>query len=476
MTWCGPGAAAVPSTIVVDGGGLTDDELLALAPWKLRVGAQIADAIEWALWKVIAFLRKPAPELVLPVQPSRWDRTVYAYRRVVPRLAPSRQIGVLLLMLIAFVAIPAAAQSTLDQIASVATQDSVGWLSTGLNLAFGIASTFLLTLGIIHFVKTYFSEGRSVPAAVKAMLGFAASVALPWVLLGSFSGAFCFGGCSGPGSVLSIAQDVGSAYGLAPVTPSGVLRNGVTIATEVLQTGANKVAQSIANAFPPLTGSWWDKLGQALSETGGFLAALVVIIILLLLLLVTWVAIVYVFFVLAVDLLLITIEAYFVIPLGAWTAGFQVGPLAGLAGNFWGAILGAVIRFIVVWALVALAQPIANLWPTQIAAANLNTIPNNIGALGTYVAGGFKLIVTICVDAFVLKTLFSKATQLAESVVSGRSALGGSGGQMVGGAANAAGGLAIGAATGGVGGAAMGGMTGARGAASAALISRMRGR
>jgi len=466
--WCGaPRAVEAPPDAV------SDEAWLRSAPWQWRVAARIGDAVEGASLRIIAFLR-------LRGRPRRGIWKKIFPEALFPVVAPSRKVGMVVVAVFVALAMMHSAQAagTLDQIATIGQSEGAGWLATGLSLAYGIASAIIVVLGITHFTRSYIRD-RSIPAAAKSMLDFGLSVALPWVLIGSLTGGVNAGG--GGLSILSIAQQVGASYCsppgsgncLAPITPSGVLQNGLTIATEVLQNGFN--AMNSAEALPPLSSNWWTAAGQVASEAGGIIMAMVFGLIMIVLLLLTWVAIVYVFFTLAVELVMVTFEVYFVLPLGAWTAGFQVGPMAGFAGNYWGAILAAIIRFLVIWALVAIGNKIALLWPAQIAAVHFNQIPTTFGALGGFVAGGFKAIVAVCIDAFVLKTVFGNAAALAESVMSGRSALGGSGAQFTGGAGSAAGGIALGAVTGGAGGAALGAMSGARGAASSALISRMRG-
>lgn len=460
--WCGA-AARSSSDSTPAAAGVDDDALWRMAPWHLRAAARVADAVEWCSWQFMAFLRKPAP----PRRPGLLGK-------IVPSISPSRKLAMLVVLLLAGIGMSheARAAGTLDTIANSVQTTSATWLASGLGLALKLASVFLFITGVVHFSRTYIRE-RSVPAAGKAMLDFGMSVALPWVVIFSLTTA-----PSGSLGVLSIASQVGAAYGLAPITPSGVLQNGTTIATKVLQNGM--AALNTSYSLTPLpSGSLWSIITGAYSALEGALWSGIFAAIIIVLLFITWIAIVYVFFTLAVELVLVTMEAYIILPLGAWTAAFQVGPMGGFAGNFWGAVIAAIIRFLVIWALVAIATPIANLWPTQIANMHLNALPTSLSGLGGYVSGAFKGIASVCIDAFVVKTLFGKSAQLAEAVMSGRSALGGSGGELLGAAGGAAVGAVHGGITGGPSGAAAGavygGMSGVRGAASSALIARMRG-
>lgn len=402
---------------------------------------------------------------------ERFSNQAFKAARAHPKLV---RLGFLAFILLSVMYPHQAKGGVLDTFATSLAGPAAIYMQKGLSLGFDIAMAFFAVSAIIKATTTYFTE-RTIPAVARQLLSFALQAGIPLVVVGMLSGNI---GSVGPISVFNLAQQIGTLVGIpgAGVTPSGIMQNGVGTANHVFGAGLQQLVAAMTPTMP--TGNIWQIIGSAATEAIGFMITAVFSGMIVFTLAMVWVVIFFLYGGLAVELMLVTIETYITISLGSWTLGLSTSPLSGLAGNYWGAVIGAIVRFITIFALNAVGGTLATTFVTYANSAHFNTLPTSLAGLGAYVSGGILTYISILTSAWVLGKVFSEVAKLSDAIMSGKSALGGAGHQAVVGTAMAAaekvGGAAMAMATGGASAAALGAMVGAKGVASAKLIGMMR--
>jgi type IV secretion system protein TrbL len=336
-----------------------------------------------------------------------------------------------------------------------------GWLGRAIGVAQAI---FLVLVGwtIMYNIVYYYVAFETVRGMFGVISRTVLSVAIPWLVLFQWA----------PTSVATVigwATNIGNDIvgGTAPPpTPDNVVILGINIGWGLLQKSFVAV-QTSHFQFSVLT---------AASDLGYDATQMFVDVIFVLAAFLLCIVMIAAFTFIAVELVMAFLNAYFVLPLGAWTLGFTATPgTAGIGMSWWTALIQVSVRFIAILAAVSFAQNIGLQWQAQLAAIvpNWNQLPNGGGGTPPPIdIGALKTMISMALGACALLYLVMNLPRLASSIISGAPVLSGAGvvtGASVGVAALAGGaaGMAAGPALGAMGGLARGGPAGMiKGAAS----------
>lgn len=357
------------------------------------------------------------------------------------------------------------------------TYTSLGssWMKASLHLALGISGIVLTAVFVYRFAKMIAAARGNLAVVMPSLPMLFAELYLPLFIVGLLPTIM--------GDLFAFAKEIGAHIGVTTTwTPDAIMGQGITLGFGAFQNivtgfihGSTQVPPDTCSGafyFSCEAARWAEigvqaaaaanSLGEVISIAGGMCLVIM-----------------FVFAMLAAELLLATVEIAITLPLGAWTAGFLGTPAQGMAGNTLGAAAGAIIRYLVVFALVAAAAATAAAMTAPLGAALAIPTPTSFGAavgdLTGFNMGWLRPLVSVAAGCLVLLKVTKEAGKLADGVMSGRGVLSGAGTVHggVSGVGSAVGGTAMGGLTGGWSGAAAGAATGVRGAAQSTL-TRMR--
>jgi hypothetical protein len=437
--------------------------------WGPGVGPAVPASPWFAILNVLVVGMARVAELYLGLKPKQ-------QRYVMHSLA----VGIIFVGVI-FVPAPAHAQwaGGLDSAAQEFQSIGTGWMGNAASLAAGLSGLALTAMFAYRVAQLVADARGDFRAAQPHLYRLVLDSALPFYIvtvavLPALSG------------VIGLANALGARLGITVQTsPDAVFSQGFNAAWTAFQnivTGyVNGTIQNALN-LPPCTGNAIQvamcNVGEW-SERGAILAASAKNLDMVVLIAGIFAGImIYCFALLAAELLVAIAVTSLTLPLAAWTIGFT-GTVGESHAHAWGAILAAVNRYLVVGALCVVAGTIASRFTSGLGTALAPPPPSN---LQTGVAlltnfGWFRPLLTAAIGCWILTKLAQKASDMAESIVSGRGIISGaaSAHQAAASTANTVGGVVVGGATGGLSGAALGGMQGTKGAASsAAMRARMR--
>ena len=315
---------------------------------------------------------------------------------------------------------------------------------------------------------------------------------LPWIIISQVPNVFT--------SVMAIAQNIGGLLGIGHAvlltTPNQIMTQGTAVAMKALVTPITTFWQgtiaAILSQAPASCGPGWlgtPNVGCIAHQTAFytlnapfFLLAILLLVIVVLVAGVESLFALWIFTILATDLLIATVEAYISLPLGLWTLGFLGTPLASYVGNPMPAVINAMLRWLTIWLLVTVASSVLLAWATASGAglvipsavwAALPPGPNEFGILGNTLWGWIVTMISIIFGMVALLKIVHAAKDMASRILSGGGSV--SGGTVAQSGSSHAMGLAGSAAagSGAAAGAVVGGLLGGpAGAAAGAKMGR----
>lgn len=343
---------------------------------------------------------------------------------------------------------PAHAQ-VLNTIETTVENATGGWLANALVIAKEI---FMVLVGwlLMYNIVAYYMAFETVRGMFSVILRTLLNIGIPYLVL---SWAPTTVGTV-MGWALAIDGNIDTGGAAPPTTPDAVVKEGVQIGWGLLQNAFNAIQGShfVFSLNPAQMG---NDLGYDFTQGFVDLVFLVAAAVLC-------VVMIAAFTFIAVELVMAFLQAYFCLPLGAWTLGFMATPAtSGIAMGWWRGLIMVGVRFIAILACVSFAQNIGLQWQADLAniVPNWNHLPqwNGAGQPPPVDIGALKIILSMALGAMALLYLVFNLPSLAASIVSGAPVLTGTNALQV--AATPAmmgAGAAAGAALGGGAGAAKG--------------------
>lgn len=137
----------------------------------------------------------------------------------------------------------------------------------------------------------------------------------------------------------------------------------------------------------------------------------------------------------ALELVMAYAYAFLTLPLGAWTLGFSaLEATSDVAMAYWSSVMRALMRFIVIFAVVAFVQHTYNNYAHGFdSVLNYQWAWNNLQSIGAGIWLYLKTMIGISVSSVVLAYLVLRAAATADSIGSGRASI-----SFIGGVATAA--------------------------------------
>jgi hypothetical protein len=287
---------------------------------------------------------------------------------------------------------PAHAQ-VLNSIETTVEGATGGWLANAIEVAKEI---FMVLIGwtIMYNIVFYYMSFETVRGMFSVILRSLMHVAIPYLVL------FVWAPTS-VGTVITWAVNISGDITnntAPPVRPDAVVTEGVNIGWGLLQKSFNAVQQS----------HFQFDFRNAGNDLGYDATQMFVDVLFVLAAAILCVVMIAAFTFIAVELVMAFLNAYFVLPLGAWTLGFMGTPgTSNIGMSWWTALIQVSVRFIAILAAVSFAQNIGLQWQTDLAGVTTgwNQLPQGPpggGAPPPVDIGALKTIISMALGACAL--------------------------------------------------------------------------